>query len=337
MHRLKKTLVVLICFICFQTASAEWQKLNSKTLAWLQDVYFINEKKGWITGSDGAFLETADGGKSWRQAEKFTSDTIRQVYFSDEQNGWLLCERNIYNRGSNLPSYVLQTSDGGVNWDKLEFAKEGRERIAKIIFDKKGSALAFGEGGVFFALENDKKTWKKTPLFIKYLLLDGVYTDESNGAIVGAGGSILFTEDGGASWNKANIHGDKSAKLNSVFFINRRNGWTVGANGKIFQTLSGGKTWREQKSGTTANLNDIFFTDTAEGWAIGDDGTVLHTTTAGNVWNPQNSNARHRLEKVFFTGKKGFAVGFGGTILFYDENSKAEKTAAAPLLKKSNG
>ena len=336
MNQIRKILIFALCLLFVQTANAEWTKLNSKTLAWLHDVYFIDEKKGWISGSDGTFLETTDSGKSWRQTEKFTSDTIRQVYFSDEQTGWLLCERNVYNRGASFPSYVLQTSDGGANWNKLEFAKEGRERITKIIFDKKGSALAFGEGGAIFALEDDKKSWKKTTLFIKYLLLDGVFADESSGAIVGAGGSILFTEDGGASWNKANIYGDKSVKLNSVFFINHRTGWSVGANGKILQTLSGGKNWREQKSGTIKDLNDIVFTDTAEGWAVGDDGTILHTTTAGNIWNLQNSNARHRLEKIFFTGKKGFAVGFGGTILFYDENIKAEKSAEKSLSKRWN-
>jgi photosystem II stability/assembly factor-like uncharacterized protein len=336
MIRVRKFFILSLCLIFFQTANAEWMKQNSNTLAWLHDIYFINEKKGWITGSDGTFLETTDGGKSWRQANKFTSDTIRQVYFFDEEKGWLLCERSIYNRGSSLPSYVLQTVDGGVNWEKMEFAKTGHERIAKIIFNEKGAALAFGEGGVFFALDEDKKSWQKTPFFIKYLLLDGVYTDNSNGAIVGAGGSIIFTEDGGASWNKANIFGDKSAKLNSVFFINRKTGWSVGANGKIFQTLSGGKTWREQTSRTTVNLNDIFFTDTAQGWAVGDEGTILHTKTAGNVWNYVDSGAKHKLEKITFVGDKGWAVGFGGTILFYDENTKAEKSAAKPSIKKWN-
>jgi photosystem II stability/assembly factor-like uncharacterized protein len=336
MIRLQKIYVLLLCLIFLQTAHAGWMKQDSKTLAWLQDIYFINEKKGWITGSDGTFLETADGGINWRQANKFTSDTIRQVYFSDEQTGWLLCERSIYNRGSYFPSYILQTSDGGANWEKLEFAKEGRERIAKIIFNEKGVALAFGEGGALFALEDDKKTWRKTPFFIKYLLLDGLFTNESNGSIVGAGGSILFTEDGGLSWNKANIFGDKSAKLHSVFFINQRMGWSAGAGGRILQTLSGGKTWREQTSGTTANLNDIFFTDTAEGWAIGDKGTILHTKTAGNIWNPVNSNAKHKLEKITFVGSKGWAIGFGGTILLYDENAKVEKLSLKPSIKKWN-
>ncbi|HEX8267655.1 MAG TPA: YCF48-related protein [Pyrinomonadaceae bacterium] len=335
MNLIRKISVFLFCLVCFQTANAGWTKQNSKTLAWLQDIYFINEKKGWITGSDGTFLETTDGGRNWRQSEKFTSDTIRQVYFSDEQTGWLLCERNIYNRGANLISYILQTFDGGRNWEKTEFASEGRGRIAKIIFNEKGAAMAIGEGGAIFTPDSENKGWDKTPFFIKYLLLDGVFTDKMNASIVGAGGSILFTEDGGSTWNRANVFGDKTAKLHSVFFINRKIGWTVGAYGKIFHTFSGGKTWREQDSGTTKNLNDIFFLNSVEGWAIGDEGTILHTNSAGNVWNSVDSGAKHKLEKVTFVGDKGWAVGFGGTILFYDGNAE-EKPLPKPQLNRRN-
>lgn len=324
MNPAKKILFCFLLLFGFQTADAEWRKQSSNTLAWLRDVYFLNEKIGWIAGSGGTFLDTKDGGDSWRQNNKITADAILQVYFADEQNGWLLCERDVYNRGANMPSYVLRTRDGGANWEKLEFAATGREHIVKLLFDRKGAMVtAFGEGGAFFALSEDGKTWKKTPTFIKYLLLDGMFGGDASGAVVGAGGTVLFTENGGASWDRASVFGNKTAKFYSIFFINQRNGWAVGANGAIFQTVSGGKIWREQKSGTTKDLNDVFFVDTAEGFAVGDDGLILRTTTAGNVWNPVVSRARHRLEKVFFSGKKGFAVGFGGTILRYDETDKS--------------
>ncbi|HEX8637584.1 MAG TPA: YCF48-related protein [Pyrinomonadaceae bacterium] len=334
MSTAKKLLVCFLLLFCFQTAVAEWRKEKSNTLAWLRDVYFLNEKTGWIAGSGGTFLETRDGGNSWRQNEKFTADAVLQVYFADERAGWLLCERDVYNLGANMPSYVLRTRDGGANWEKLEFAERGRERIVKLLFDRKGAVItAFGEGGAFFTLNQDGKTWKKTASFIKYLLLDGMFSSEASGAVVGAGGTVLFTENGGASWDKASIFGDKEAKLRSVFFINQKTGWSVGASGVILQTLSGGKTWREQKSGTTKDLNDVFFINTAEGFAVGDEGVILQTTTAGNVWNPVVSPARHRLEKVFFTGKKGFAVGFGGTILRYNEAVKSTPKETKPLLR----
>ncbi len=323
----------LLFLICFQTAQADWVKQNSNTLAWLHDVHFFNETKGFIAGSNGTFLETKDGGKTWTKRKNFIEDTILQIYFSDDYSGWLLCERPIFNRGANSSSYLMKTTDGGESWEKVEFKDGGRNRITKIFFNQKGKGTAIGESGAFFESKDDG-TWEKSPSPIRYLLLDGAFFDDTHGAIVGAGGSVYFTEDSGASWNQANIFGDKSAKINAVFFANQKSGWAVGTKGKIFQTVSGGKTWREQKSGVTKDLFDVFFTNAAEGWAVGSDGTILHTKTAGNVWTLENTKVKHKLEKIIFVGKKGFAIGFGGTILVNGENSSKDQSAVKPILQK---
>lgn len=334
---IKNFSILLLLLFCFQTAKADWTKQNSNTLAWLQDVYFLNEQKGWIVGSGGIYLKTDDGGKTWAKEKSFTEDMIRQVYFTDDSNGWLLCERNLYALGANSPSYLLKTTDGGKYWGRIEFTDNQRKRITKFFFTKNGLGLAIGESGAFFAMQDDKKIWKRLPSPARYLMFDGTFTDDYHGIVVGAGGSILFTEDAGLSWNKASIFGEPETKLNSVFFINQKNGWTVGAQGKIYQTVNGGKVWREQKSNVTKDLTDIVFNTTAEGWAVGDEGTILHTTTAGNVWMAVASNAKHKLEKVFFIGKKGFAVGFGGTIMSYDENNTEENSALlAPKFRTRN-
>ncbi len=323
-------------FVCFQTAHADWTKQNANTLAWLHDVYFFNENKGFVAGSKGTLLETSDGGKTWKKHKNFTEDNILQIYFSDDYNGWLLCERDIFSRGANSSSYLMKTTDGGETWEKVEFAGGGRNRITKIFFNQKGKGLAIGESGAFFEFQNDKQTWEKSPSPIRYLLLDGFFSDDTHGAIVGAGSRVYFTEDAGANWNQANVFGDKSAKFNAVYFANQRNGWAVGSQGRIFQTMSGGKTWREQKSGVSKDLTDVFFTNTAEGWAVGDEGVILHTKTAGNDWTLGTSENKHKLEKVFFIGKKGFAVGFGGTILIYDEKSVKNESSVKPVLQMRN-
>jgi len=330
MKSVKKFLILFLFFVCFQTARAEWTKQNSNTLSWLQDVYFLNEQTGWIVGSGGAYLITKDGGKTWKKEKVFTEDVIRQVHFTDDQTGWLLCERDVYALGANSPSYLLKTTNGGAYWERIEFTDNQRKRITKFFFADNGAGLAIGEAGAFFAMKDDKKTWKSLPSPSRYLMFDGIFTDDLHGVVVGAGGSILFTEDAGLSWNKGSIFGEPNSKLNSVFFINQKNGWTVGAQGKIFQTVNGGKTWREQKSNVTKDLTDVFFSSTAEGWAIGDEGTILRTATAGNVWTAVQSNAKHKLERVFFIGKKGFAVGFGGTILAYEESGKNINSAVLP-------
>lgn len=336
MNRIKKIAILFFCLLCCQTAQAEWTRQTTETLAWLRAIHFVNEKNGWIGGSGGTFLSTMDGGKTWRQSHKFTGDTIRKIYFSDENNGWLLCERDLFSLGANSPSYLLKTANGGAKWEKVDFTGAKRERISNIFFTSDNYGIAVGETGAFFVMQDDRKTWKKQPAPVRYLLLDGIFTDNSKGVMVGASGTILFTEDAGFTWDKATLAGDAKAKLHSVFFINSKNGWTVGAQGKIFHTFNGGRFWREQNSGISKDLNDIFFLDTAEGWAVGNDGAILHTTTAGNVWTLVDSKIKHKLERVLFVGKKGWAIGFGGTILTYDEDRSEKKMSIIPQLQQRN-
>lgn len=329
-----KIFIFVLCLMFAQNINANWTKQNSNTLAWLHDVYFFDENRGVIAGSSGSFLETKDGGKTWKKRKNFTEDTILQIAFLDNLNGWLLCERNIYNRGASASSYLMKTIDGGANWEKIEFKDGGRTRMTKIFFNSNGKGLAIGENGALFELQEDQQTWEKSFSPIRYLLLDGLFIEERKPLLFGGSGSIFFSDDAGITWNKANVFGEKPTKFNAVFFVNQKNGWTVGTNGKIFQTVSGGKTWREQNSGVLSDLNDVFFSNTAEGFAVGNDGTVLHTTTAGNVWISEKTNIRHRLEKIYFVGSKGFAVGFGGTILVYEKNQNGQNDKKPSLRNK---
>ncbi len=325
MKKFKTILAVLLCFVCFQTAQADWVKQNLNTLAWLHDVYFLNEKSGWIAGSNGTLFATADGGKTWKKEDTKIEDTIVQVYFTDEFTGWLLCERNFFDLKSN-PSYLMKTTDGGINWEKQEFETLRREHFIKLFFNSQKIGFVVGASGAFYTLRDGEEKWKQQFLPTIYKLLDGTFADVKNGVIIGGGGSIFFTEDAGITWKASNVFKAPSTRFNAVFFVDKKNGWTVGTEGKIFQTGNGGKTWREQPSGVNANLNDIVFTSSAKGWAIGDEGTVLFTNSAGSKWILKESKIKHKFEKIFFNGKKGWIVGFGGTVLVYDsETSQIQK------------
>jgi photosystem II stability/assembly factor-like uncharacterized protein len=62
----------------------------------------------------------------------------------------------------------------------------------------------------------------------------------------------------------------------------------------------------------------VKFIDALEGWAVGAEGTIIHTTDGGEQWTTERSNTEHPLERVFFTSReRGWAVGFGGTVVAY--------------------
>ena len=313
-------------FLIAQTANAAWTKVDSKTLSWLQAINFSDSDNGFIGGTNGTFLITKDGGENWQQADKFTNDTINRIFFTDTKNGWILCQRDAYALGTNAPSYLLKTTDGGKTFSRVEFETSKREKIADIFFSKYGIGFAVGESGTIFSTQEDHTIWKKQTAPTRYLLGAGVFQSETKAVIVGGGGNIFFSEDSGYSWNNSALNDAPKSRFNSVFFLNDKTGWTVGKDGKIFQTINGGKTWRAQNSPVSSDLNDIAFLDTREGYAVGDNGTLLFSNTAGNIWTEIDSKTTHNLEKIYFNGKIGWTVGYGGTILKYQKDDHKEKS-----------
>lgn len=337
MRVLKFTILLIIVFAVVPvTTRADWSRVRTNSFAWYKDITFVNKDRGWVVGTDGVILSTDDGGATWQPNARFTTDTILQIHFTDESTGWMLCERNVYARGNNPTTYLRKTTNGGVKWEKIEFEDIGRERVTHLLFGPEGRATAFGEGGFFYKLQEDGVTWKRFSTMIHFLLLDGNYGGDSVGAIVGAGGTIMFTEDAGLTWEKATLIGDTETKLNAVSFGSKKGGWAVGNRGKIFKSNGGARLWREQPQITESNLNDVFFTDATRGWIVGDNGNIFRTRDGGNTWTESNSGITHKLEKVVFNGDRGFAIGYGGTILKYDDKVVQTDPGTKPTLQKRN-
>lgn len=330
MKPILKSVIIILIALSFQTVKADWVRQETNSLAWFRDVYFLDHKKGWIVGADGVMLATEDGGNNWTFAKKFTTDALLQIHFENESTGWLLCERNIFARGSNPTSYLRRTVDGGRTWETIEFQNGGRDRVTKMLFHEDGRATAFGEGGGFYGLQEDRVSWKKSQTAIHFLLLDGAFANERTGAIVGTGGTILFTDDGGFTWEKATILGELNTRFNAVDFA-AKGGWAVGSKGRIFRSVAA-RLWRQINSGVTANLNDVYFTSPTDGWVVGDNGVIIRTNDGGITWIDAESKTTHKLEKIVFSGGRGWAVGFGGTVLTYDDTADKRDPKSKPVL-----
>jgi photosystem II stability/assembly factor-like uncharacterized protein len=316
----KVILITILLLASFQASHAQWVRQKLNTLAWLKSIYFLNERKGWIVGGNGTYISTIDGGDTWKIRKLVNNETIHDVVFLDEKNGWLLCERNRYILKDKQPSYLLKTNDGGETWENYELnSGTGREVLLKLFFDKRKKGWAIGDLGSIFKMQETEKNWSKQKQPVSYRIQDGVFLDNSNGVLVGGGGTTLFTEDGGENWNPSSLSEPLKTKLNSLFFISKQTGWMVGAEGKIFTTNNGGKRWRSQNSNIKTNLNDVFFVSNSEGWAIGDEGKILRTINGGNTWSEVKNSLKHNLESICFTGKKGWIVGFGGTVFRYQK------------------
>ncbi|WP_332851702.1 YCF48-related protein [Duganella sp. S19_KUP01_CR8] len=70
--------------------------------------------------------------------------------------------------------------------------------------------------------------------------------------LVAAGerGTILYSDDAGASWRQASV--PVGVSLTAVQFIDARQGWAVGHQGVVLHSADGGATWSKQLDGIQA-------------------------------------------------------------------------------------
>lgn len=329
------SLCLLLLLLFSSPLSAAWRQQASGTMAWLHAVYFLDERRGWVAGSNGTLLYTADGGESWNLAERRpTEDTIRDLYFADERTGWIVCERDIYKLRTKEEqrAYLMKTSDGGRNWQRVNLTSADVDaRLMRAIFPGGGRGWAFGEAGALYLTRDNGLSWSRRVAPTRYLLLGGTFLDADHGWLVGAGGTILQTFDGGESW-RPGVVDVKDVRFTSVSFVEQRIGWAVGSEGRIFMTLDGGRTWHAQNSTVRSDLMDVKFLNASEGWAAGAEGVLLHTTDSGIHWTVEPTGTTHPLERLFFVGRdRAWIVGFGGTILSYTRGTGA--ATKAPTLR----
>lgn len=139
------------------------------------------------------------------------------------------------------------------------------------------------------------------------------FVDDNEGWIVGSGGVMLHTRNGGRTFQKQYSRTDD---LYGLYFYDNKIGWSVGSNGTILHTDDGGNNWRRQQSNTRVRLYSVHFVDANRGWIVGMNGTILATTDGGKIWEPRICPLSVHLKQVYFLNdQQGWIVGDRGAIL----------------------
>jgi photosystem II stability/assembly factor-like uncharacterized protein len=112
------------------------------------------------------------------------------------------------------------------------------------------------------------------------------------GYIVGSGGVIYKTTDGGSTWTQQTS--PTGSTLNDVSFWDTTHGWAVGAGGVMIYTTDGTNWTLLAPSPTTQTLMGVSFVG-LNGVACGGSsdnvkGTILYTTDGGTTWTAATTN-----------------------------------------------
>ncbi len=183
--------------------------------------------------------------------------------------------------GNNLT--VLYTNDGGKHWIKAKVDAKKNQNINELV---RVRVLAGGHA-----------------------------------VAVGEFGTVLASDDFGASWRALPVEGD--ASWNDVGLLSAQTYLIVGEIGRIKITSDGGKTWAQLPSPTKSTLNSVFFRDARNGLAAGTGGVVISTDDSGATWTQLPLLTQQHIFDVMWDGSHWVLTGDKGVFLFGSANTKS--------------
>lgn len=264
---------------------------------------FPSADLGVAAGYTDMIYRTTDGGATWEGTTM--PGRFFDAWFPNETHGWLVGRDGL----------IVSTTNGGASWESSLCGTQ--QNLRGVVFFDPARGLVGGEYGVMRVTEDGGDTWRN--LFGNeegWPTLHAAAFDELgfNGWVVGQGGAILHTSDGGQSWaaQTSNVR----FLLHDVALQGSDSLWAVGEGGLLTRTTDGGETWNASVI-CDFYLDGVCFVDALTGWAVGGGGTILHTSDGGLTWESQVSGTEYYLNDVSFASRNvGCAVGDRGTAIY---------------------
>lgn len=272
-----------------------WKRQPSPVSCRLESISFCDPLHGWIVGgwthpyshkTTGVVLQTHDGGERWTLITGQLLPALWHVKFLDREMGVAVGAATPM-----FPAGVFQTRDGGRTWNPLPRGHSVGWLTGD--FRSPSDGAVAGRNGELAILQNASLLQSRTPSLGPRHLNRMNLSDPNAGWLVGDGGLVLTTSNGGAHWQHP--AGTMAPEISRQFdfralAVRPDHCWIAGSPGScVLHSADQGATWDVFPTGQSIPLRALAFVDEQRGWAVGGLGTILATRDGGRTWRRQRS------------------------------------------------
>ena len=319
-----KQILLSAFFICTsllsfgQSDTYTWKKQTTITYPGKQDdICFINENIGWYCNGQGKIYKTNNGGTIWNLVYDKPGTFFRCIGFIDSLRGFAGNVGTDYfpNVKDTIPLYT--TTDGGVSWQPVAYTGPYVKGLCAIDIVKEqfinrgnidyryhiygvgrvgtpANMMASNDDGKTFtswSMENDCKMLFDIKMFNTK---EGFVCAATDADITQSNALILYTKDGGKTWEKRYQSERPFETTWKVSFPTRKVGYvtiqsynpdTTVKQQHVAKTTDGGKTWKEIDLCVNAQAREfgIGFINENIGF-VGTMTSGYQTTDGGKTW-----------------------------------------------------
>lgn len=326
-----------------------WTKVDLPVSNTLFDISFDpkNPDHGWLVGAKGTFLETFDGGYTWKNREFSSLDEDEDINYRfevaslNEDEGWIVGK----------PAIMLHTRDGGKQFERIPLSPKLPGEPVSIVGTALSQAEMVTSQGAVYTTTNGGLNWKAQVKETIDATLNRVSSSGTSGAsyftgkilnqirdkngnyiAISSRGNLFLTWAPGQDYWIPHNRGSARRIQNMGFIENDvKNG--------IWMTLNGGALLKTgpnpdltqvefEDQFTSAKINsggygiiDATWIDDKRAWAVGGSGVIFNSVDGGQTWkyNSDGKSIPGNLYRVRFFGEnKGWALGSDGVLLKYN-------------------
>lgn len=291
-HLLMRSLLLFLSSALFTGQAfgqGTWTTLNIPPSGRHDDVFFINDTVGWAAGGPaGTIRRTEDGGATWT-LQYTAGQYLRSIEFIDAQHGYC----------GSLSGSLLRTVDGGATWtDVAPLINPQPPGICGLSAPTPTTIYGVGlwaspayvvkstDGGLSWSFIN--MSAQATALVDVHFISADTGFVTGTAAPAGNGGVILYTTDGGLSWQPKHFTGVisdivwKIQRLDADHWYASVYSEPMNDDTRLLRSIDGGQTWSTLVAANSYTYVEVVgFMDTLRGWVGG--GNLLYGTTDGGL------------------------------------------------------
>ncbi len=299
-----------------EVSPIEWEVLTTPVKSSLRGLSALTDDIAWASGSEGVWLRTLDGGKSWDHGVIAGMDTVdfRDIEAFDANTAVAI--------SSGQPAVIYKTTNGGEDWKKVYQASDSAFFDGMtFVNDRRGYVYGDPEEGKWKLVLtlNGGESWDDISSAPKASPGEAGFAASGTGILakdhriwMASGGSqsrIFFSEDGGVDWDSIPVpitQGAPSKGIFSLAFINGKNLIAVGGDYKnpdldqdnIAMSFDEGKSWVKPKGNGPSGYRSGVAYYAKYHWliAVGPNGSD-YSGNAGHNWTKFSDAAFHVIQK----------------------------------------
>jgi photosystem II stability/assembly factor-like uncharacterized protein len=334
MNKIFTAFFILISTIVF--SQGRWERIESPTNSFLRRLAVSDTNTIWAAGHNGTIIKSTDQGNNWTSLQTNTNNVIINFHPVSNQLVFALeWEFNIPPYGT----YLLKTTDGGLNWQRRFFPIE-YELLQSIYFFNENVGMIAGSrtyitnngGQSWFQTQRDSDLVANLP-FLKIEMLNN-NLGFACGGFIDVAGVIWKTTNGGLSWITNGISPDE---IFDMVVLDSSNILALSGDPEFIYHLAfikstnGGDTWSYNELPFYAVSFGIEAQDSNKIWSAAGY-KFMYSSNKGNDWiEIPTPDSVSLYDLIFLNERIGFACGENGVLLkFINEPNIVENESSHP-------